>query len=598
MNLLAKSKESLIEELLDARTRIAEMESRLEQLGQGRASLKGDFRSSDESVCADFPRSAGIVETLRQEVGAQKRIENESVTRDRLYRTLVETANDIIWTVDLDLRFTYVSPSVTRVLGYSVDEIMSMRPLDTLTPESQEIALRALREELEKAATGPKDSYVSRTEEMESYRKDGSTIWIQISAAFLKDDDGKPIGILGISRDITERKIMEQELVKARDKLEISVQERTAELARANESLRAEIADRNLAEEALWESEAYLRALMAIIPDPLVVYDPQGAVTYINPAFENIYGWSLDELLNKRIDFVPPEEAEKTREAWARTLRQERVLWATRRYTKDGKIIDIELASAVLLDRDGKHRASIVVHRDITERKRVERALRKANAELESFSYSVSHDLRAPLRGIDGWSLALLEDYGDSLDTRAKEYLEFVRAETQRMGKLIDDLLELSRVTRSKMSSQQVNLSELVRCVTDRLRLAEPHRKVEFVIHPQSYAYGDPRLLEIMLENLLGNAWKFTVQRPLARIEFGRTVKDGEIVYFVSDNGAGFDMAYARKLFGAFQRMHRASEFPGSGVGLATVQRIIHRHGGRVWAEAEVEKGATFYFTL
>ncbi len=224
--------------------------------------------------------------------------------------------------------------------------------------------------------------------------------------------------------------------------------------------------------------------------------------------------------------------------------------------------------------------------------------LTAVNKEMESFSYSVSHDLRAPLRSMDGFSLVLLEDYSDKLDERGKDYLQRVRSATQRMGMLIDDMLSLSRVTRSEMKRELVDLSSLVQSIAAELQKSQSTCQVEFIIAPGLTANGDARLLRILLENLLGNAWKFTGTHPKARIEFGTTQVDGEQVFFIRDDGVGFDMKYADKLFGVFQRLHGASEFPGTGVGLATVQRIVHRHGGRVWAEGEVEKGATFYFTL
>jgi light-regulated signal transduction histidine kinase (bacteriophytochrome) len=232
------------------------------------------------------------------------------------------------------------------------------------------------------------------------------------------------------------------------------------------------------------------------------------------------------------------------------------------------------------------------------ELRRYREHLESANKELEAFSYSVSHDLRAPLRGIDGWSLALLEDYGSQLDGQAKTYLERVRSETQRMGQLIDDLLQLSRLTSAEMSIQRVDLSAIAGTIAAHLQEAQPERQVEFVIQPGLQATGDPQLLEIVVTNLLDNAFKFTGKTQQARIQFGQTEIEGQPAFFVRDNGAGFDMALAKKLFGTFQRLHKASDFPGTGVGLTTVQRIVHRHGGRIWAEAAVNQGATFYFTL
>ncbi|MDJ0695529.1 GAF domain-containing protein [Mastigocoleus sp. MO_188.B34] len=225
--------------------------------------------------------------------------------------------------------------------------------------------------------------------------------------------------------------------------------------------------------------------------------------------------------------------------------------------------------------------------------------LEVVNKELEAFSYSVSHDLRAPLRSIDGFSQALLEDYPDNLDLTGQDYLRRIRLATQRMGQLIDDLLKLSRVTRSEMYIESVNLSYLANKICTELQQNEPERQVELKIHTNLVAKGDIRLLQVLLENLLNNAWKFTSKGTKAEIEFGEMSPKSEIpVYFVRDNGAGFEMTYANKLFVPFQRLHHMNEFPGNGIGLATVQRIVHRHGGRVWAEATVEQGATFYFTL
>jgi signal transduction histidine kinase len=232
--------------------------------------------------------------------------------------------------------------------------------------------------------------------------------------------------------------------------------------------------------------------------------------------------------------------------------------------------------------------------------------LKAANQELEAFAYSVSHDLRAPLRSIDGFSQALLDDYGEQLDDEGQGFLRRVRAASQRMAQLIDDLLYLSRITRGEMVRKPVDLSGLAELVIQELRQNNPQRQIEVVVQPGVAAVGDSRLLRVVLENLFDNAWKFTGHCEQARIEFGieKEVFPEDCTapvasaYYVRDNGAGFDAAYADKLFGVFQRLHRVDEFPGTGIGLATVQRIIHRHGGQVWANGEVDKGATFFFTL
>jgi light-regulated signal transduction histidine kinase (bacteriophytochrome)/HAMP domain-containing protein len=221
-----------------------------------------------------------------------------------------------------------------------------------------------------------------------------------------------------------------------------------------------------------------------------------------------------------------------------------------------------------------------------------------ANKELDAFAYSVSHDLRAPLRSIDGFSQVVLQDYADKLDDAGRDALHRVRAATQRMGMLIDDLLKLARITRAEMKREPVDLSGIAQEIVAELQRTAPERQVEFAIAPGLKAQGDARLLRVVLDNLLRNGWKYTAKQPRPRVEFGSADVNGGRAFMVKDNGAGFDMKYADKLFGVFQRLHSAAEFEGTGVGLATVQRIITRHGGRIWAEGAVDQGATFYFTL
>jgi len=282
---------------------------------------------------------------------------------------------------------------------------------------------------------------------------------------------------------------------------------------------------------------------------------------------------------------------------------------------RTGPVIHAYVSASPLFDEEGRVRGSLGVLMDVTERKRAEAEILRLNVELErrvlhrtgqletinkeleAFSYSVSHDLRAPLRSIRGFSEVLLERYSDKLDARGQEFLRRATQSCEHMERLIEDLLKLSRVTRGQIQRQAVNLSQLAEAIVCDLRKAEPERTVEVMVAPGLETQGDERLLRIVLDNLLRNAWKFTSKRSDGRIEVG-SISGSEPAFFVRDNGVGFDMSYATRLFGVFQRLHTVTEFPGTGVGLATVQRIINRHGGRTWAEAVLNEGATFYFTL
>ena len=264
--------------------------------------------------------------------------------------------------------------------------------------------------------------------------------------------------------------------------------------------------------------------------------------------------------------------------------------------------IDVTFALNAMVEREQRLKAEEEIrdlNRDL-ERKVLERTrqLEEVNRELEAFSYSVSHDLRAPLRSIDGFSQILAKKMDDKLDESERDYMDRVRRASQRMGQLIDDLLRLARVTRSQIKREQIDLSSIAEQVAVDLRKTEPARSVSFILQPDLTCYADPGLMRVVLDNLLGNAYKFTGKEPEARIEFGRCEVKGEPAFFVRDDGAGFNMEHAQKLFGAFQRLHGMNEFSGTGIGLATVQRIIHRHHGKVWAEAKEGMGATFYFTI
>ncbi len=269
------------------------------------------------------------------------------------------------------------------------------------------------------------------------------------------------------------------------------------------------------------------------------------------------------------------------------------------RFAPDGSFAGF-IGSCVDITEQKLASEEILHMKDELERRVVERTaqLETANKGLEAFSSSVSHDLRAPLRAIEGFSKALENGYSEKFDAQGRDFLQRVCDSCQQMSQLIDDLLNLSRVTRVEIKHEDVNLSEISQKIANELTALSPERKVDFKIASGLTARGDARLLRVVVENLFGNAWKFTGNVPSPRIEFGRAVHEGRPAYFVRDNGAGFEMAYAEKLFKPFQRLHQADEFPGSGVGLATVERIVHRHGGQIWAESEIGKGASFYFTL
>lgn len=405
-------------------------------------------------------------------------------------------------------------------------------------------------------------------------------------------------------------------------------EERRRKLEQANEEL-DELRRREKAgmQKALEESEQGYRTLADSMPQIVWTANPDGWLDYYNQQWfdytgmnlEQTEGWGWQPVLH-------PDDTETCLKRWSQAVETGENYEVEYRFKRhsDGEYRWHLGRATPARDGQGRIVKWYGTCTDIEEHKRTEQALQEnqeqirrinaeleqrvlertaelaaANKELESFSYSVSHDLRSPLRSIDGFSQALLEDYNDKLDAQAQNYLHRVRAASQRMAQLIDDMLNLSRVSRGEMRREEIDLSRMARDITEQLQRAQPERIVEVKIEDGIEARGDGSLLRIALENLLGNAWKFTSKQPSSRIEFGAQAGDaGEDVFFVRDNGAGFDMAYADKLFGAFQRLHPADEFEGTGVGLATVQRIIRRHGGRIWAESQPGRGATFYFTL
>jgi PAS domain S-box-containing protein len=372
--------------------------------------------------------------------------------------------------------------------------------------------------------------------------------------------------------------------------------------------LRHEVARRSASENALRSSERFLDSIVENIPNMIFV---KGAAELrferINRAGEDLLGVGRDALLGKNdFDFFPADQAESFQARDHETLDARVVVDIPEEpiETKGGDRW-LHTKKVPIMDEHGAPRFLLGISEDITERREAAAALRiakeaaeAANQELESFSYSVAHDLRAPLRAIDGFTHALQEDCAKELDADGRSYLERVRSAAQRMGELIDGLLGLSRLTRGDFVRANVDLTLVAQQSGARLRAAHPERDVELVVQDGLVAEGDPRLLAAALDNLLGNSWKFTSKAAHPRVEVGMKTEAGRSLFFVRDNGAGFEQAYAHKLFGAFQRLHSTAEFEGTGIGLATVQRIVRRHGGRIRAEGEVGHGATFYFTL
>jgi PAS domain S-box-containing protein len=383
----------------------------------------------------------------------------------------------------------------------------------------------------------------------------------------------------------------------------------------------AEIAERRRAEAALFDSEARMAAIVETALDPIISMDHAGRIVEFNPAAERVFGYGRAEVLGREMAevIIPPHLRDQHRRRLARDLAGGESLVLDQRLElaamrADQTEFPIELA-IVRMAADSPLVFTGYL-RDITDQKRAESLIRNLNTdlerrvlertaqledtvrELEAFSYSVSHDLRAPLRAVNGFSRILLQDYGSQLAPEAQGYLRMVSENAQQMGRLIDDLLAFSQLGRQQLRTQRVLPAEVVRGALDGLAPEREGREVQIVLDELAVCQADPVLLRQVYVNLLSNALKFTRRRADARIEIGCRELEGEVTYFVKDNGAGFDMRYADKLFGVFQRLHRAEDYDGTGVGLAIVNRIVHRHGGRVWAEAAVDQGATFFFTL
>ena len=506
---------------------------------------------------------AGVIAAAR-DITARKRAE-EALRRASAYnRRLLEASLDPLVTIGPDGKITDVNEATEAATGYPRAELIGKDFADYFTEpeEAREGYQRVFREGL------------VRDYPLEIRHRDGRVTPVVYNASVYRDEAGQVIGVFAAARDITAQKRAEAEL----------------------------------------RQQSHL---IDLAHDAIFIRGRDGTIRSWNRGAEQMYGWSGEEALghisHDLLGTRFPVSLAELEDRLARDGSWEGELIHSRR---DGA--QIVVASRQVLDREERGEPTVVLemNSDITERKRADDELRRlkgeleervvmrtaqleaANKELESFAYSVSHDLRAPLRAIDGFCQILMTEHAPGLDGEPRRYLQRVSENTRKMGRLIDELLHFSRLGRQAMTRQPVAMADLVRQCLEELQGEREGREVEVILGELPPCRADAALLKQVWLNLLANALKFTRSRAEARIEAGSFARDGETVYFVRDNGVGFDMAYADKLFGVFQRLHRQEDYEGTGVGLALVQRIIHRHGGRVWAEAGPDRGAAFFFTL
>ncbi len=503
---------------------------------------------------------------IRADITARKKAEE---TRTRLLG-IIRSSDDAIISKSLEGVITSWNAGAERIFGYTAAEAIGRSMRVTIPPELQhqedEILARIARDE-------SMDHF-----ETQRICRDGTRIDVSVSISPVQDSEGQVIGASTIARDITAKK-------------------------RAEAALRA--------------SAQQLRQLIEQAPVSLAMFDPQMNYLAVSQRWVQEFGRGQEILPGLNHYALHPDLPERWKVVHQRGLAGERLEAKEDQWVMDnGNEFWLRWAVHPWTNERGEIGGIVIMAEDITTQKQAEAAVRElnnqlehrvaqrtaelqaANKELESFSYSVSHDLRAPLRAVDGFSQAVLEDYGSLLPEEGQRYLRTIRNGAQRMGTLIDDLLAFSRLSRADMSQRRIDMNALIRTVVDDLRHEIAERRVEWRLGDLPFGHGDVALLRQVWINLISNALKYSRKREVSVIEIGTRREGEENIYFIRDNGSGFDMRYAQKLFGVFQRLHRQDEFEGTGVGLAIVQRIIHRHGGRIWAESAVEAGATFYFTL
>ena len=519
-------------------------------------------RSEFAVLARDFNDMASALEARDRRIAAD-------LAAMRMSARVFEQASEAIAITDPEGAILDVNPGFCRITGYAREEVVGRNPRILQSGRHDAAYYRAMWD-----ALGTEGRWSG---EIWNRRKDGTVYPEWLSIAAVPDETGRTANYVAVFSDLTSRKA---------------------------------------AEDALRDSRERLATLIETVPDAIFLKDGAGRWQVINGAAKRLFG--LDDAdWRGRTDMELVLANPAFSGEHMACLKSDEEAWAAGRlahftevvHRPEGGTLILDVSKAPLYEEDGSRRALIVIGRDVSERvrhaeeleRRVDertRELETANRELEAFSYSVSHDLRAPLRAINGFSRLIEEEYAAALDGRGRDYLGRVRSASVKMGQLIDDLLELSRVSRHVLKVGETDLSALAAEIAAELEAGEPGRRVTWSIAPGIVVRGDAGLLRAALHNLLGNSWKYTARRDHACIEFGLHEQRGRRICFVKDNGAGFDMRQVGKLFGAFQRLHSPAEFPGTGIGLATVARIVHRHGGEVWAEGRPGEGATFRFTL
>ena len=515
----------------------------------------------------------GITEVQRQEA---------LLKTGALQKAILNSANFSSIATDEKGVIQIFNVGAERMLGYAAADVVDkITPADISDPEELIARAKALSAELStpitpgfealvfKASRGIEDIY-----ELTYIRKDGSRFPAIVSVTALRDDRDAIIGYLLIGTDNTARKAVE--------------------------------ADQRQLAQRLRDHQFYTRSLFESNIDALMTTDPSGIITDVNKQMEALTGCTRDELIGApfKSHFTDPDRAEAGIKL---VLSEKRVNdYELTARSRDDKETAVSLNATTFYDRDRRLEGVFAAARDVTERKRLDQVLQETNVELESankeleaFSYSVSHDLRAPVRAIDGFSRIVMDDYGDRLDDEGKRQLGVICANTKKMGQLIDDLLAFSRIGRAELRCARVAMGPLVHAVFLEV-VPDPveRERIDLSVGDLPDAWADPALIRQIWVNLLSNAVTFSRLRPRAEIKVSASRQDNRTIYHVGDNGIGFDMQYVGKLFGVFQRLHSTREFEGTGVGLALVQRIVHRHGGEVWGEGTVDGGATFSFAL